>query len=198
MSLEEAIAAREGRVAKLRDLFSETLKGEITFEVGCGKGHYLSSYAAAHPGEVCVGADIISERVRDARRRASNKGASNAYFFKAEAGEFLDALPKEVLLKKIFIFFPDPWPKKKHRKRRLIGEKFLEDLSNHSTRDAVVFFRTDFREYFDFALDCFANSPHWEAEEIENLPFEEVSQFQRILPNFSTLMARRISGRRSV
>lgn len=194
MSLEEALARRLVRVENLKkicaEIFAQNLP--VTFELGCGKGHYLSSYAAAHPNELCVGIDIISERVRDAQRRAKNKGAANAHFVKADAHEFFEALPEGVKFEKIFIFFPDPWPKKKHHRRRIIQSEFLKILFEISTDNASIFFRTDYAEYFDVAMEVFAESKYWSAEKIENLPFEEVSQFQRILPNFSTLRARKI------
>ena len=111
MSLEEAIARRAARVKALRKLCEETFgfDSALTLEIGCGKGHYLSSYAAANPSELCVGIDLISERLRDAARRARNKNASNAHFLKAEALEFLDALPQGTRLEKIFIFVVYSW-----------------------------------------------------------------------------------------
>lgn len=194
MSLEEALARRSARVENLKKICAEIIPQNcrLTFELGCGKGHYLSAYAAANPKEICLGIDIISERVRDAKRRAKNKNASNANFIKADAHEFFESLPEGVKFEKIFIFFPDPWPKKKHNRRRILQDEFLNILFRLSSDDAVIFFRTDHKEYFEAAMEVFANSQCWNAELIDELPFEEVSQFQRILPDFSTLKAVKI------
>lgn len=191
MSLETALERRAERVAKLRAACAEIFSGhpEVTLEIGCGKGHYMSAYAAANPDELCVGLDLISERVRDSERRAKNLNAQNAYFLKAEASEFLDAMPADSRLAKIFIFFPDPWPKAKHHKRRLINGSFLDALRERSKAGAKLYFRTDHDEYFEWALEAFGANSCWKLMKDNALPMETVSQFQRILPNFSTLAA---------
>ena len=139
-----------------------------------------------------MGIDLISERLRDAARRARNKNASNAHFLKAEALEFLDALPQGTRLEKIFIFFPDPWPKERHHKRRLINVDFLKNLRSFAVPDAKLYFRTDHAGYFEWAREALNESPHWEMLADNALPFEETSQFQRILPDFKTFAARAV------
>ena len=79
MSLEDAIRKRSERIAALRKSCAEIFERSknITLEIGCGKGHYLSEYAATFKDEICVGIDLISERISDSRRRAKNKNADN-------------------------------------------------------------------------------------------------------------------------
>lgn len=196
MSLEEAIEQRNTRIENIRKLcapiFEEAAEKKITLEIGCGKGHYLSAYAAANPHETCVGIDLISERVRDGERRAGNKNASNAHFVKAEASEFLDALPSDARLEKIFIFFPDPWPKKRHHRRRLMQGEFLDYLRGFCASGTKLYFRTDFAEYFEWTREVLNENSNWQIDADNTLPLEEVSQFQRILPEFSTLVANAI------
>lgn len=191
MGLQEALERRAERIAVLRQscapIFERTKN--ITLEIGCGKGHYLSSYAAKFPSETCVGIDLISKRVEDGRRRAKNKNADNAFFVKAEAMEFLEALPQDVRLEKIFIFFPDPWPKEKHHKRRLIQKDFLDYIRQFCRSGCKMYFRTDYEEYFEWAKNEIQADENWELSGETELPHEEVSQFQRILPVFSTLIA---------
>ncbi len=194
MSLEEAIQRRNERIENLREVCAEIFEKSqnISFEIGCGKGHWLSSYAAATPNEICVGIDIISERVRDSQRRAKNKNATNAFFYKAEANEFLEAMPRDMRLDKIFIFFPDPWPKKKHHKNRLIQHPFLDYIRQFAKSGTKLYFRTDHKEYFEWTTEKLKENSNWEVTDETELPIEEVSQFQRILPEFSTLVARAI------
>ena len=195
LGLEEAMRRRAARVERLSGqidaLGAQKFGNKITFEIGCGKGHYLSAYGAKFKGEMCVGIDLISSRVRDGGRKNERLGNSNVFFIKAECSEFLDALKsKNIELKKIFIFFPDPWPKKRHHRRRLIQDEFLANLKGFCAPEAVLYFRTDHSEYFNRAKEAFLRSPDWEVLADSSLPFEEVSQFQRLLPVFSTLAAR--------
>lgn len=194
MSIEQAIERRNARIENLRKECAPIfdISKNITFEIGCGKGHYLSAYAAAMPQETCVGIDLISERVRDGMRRAKNKNAPNAFFVKAEALEFLEAMPQDARLDKIFIFFPDPWPKAKHHKRRLMQEEFLNYLRQFAKAGTKLYFRTDFTEYFDWTKEVIQNNSNWELTDETELLLEEVSQFQRILPEFSTLIAKAV------
>ena len=191
MSLEDALRRRAERVARLRETCADifALSQNISLEIGCGKGHWLSAYAAANPDELCVGIDLISERVRDSQRRAKNKNASNAHFVKAEALEFLEAMPRDARIGKIFIFFPDPWPKERHHKRRLMQHEFLDYIRQFANAGTKLYFRTDYREYFDWTAEIINENSNWKITEETELPLEEVSQFQRILPEFSTLVA---------
>ncbi len=192
--LELALARRAVRVenlkAEIAALPAADFGNVLTFEIGCGKGHYLSAYGAAHQDELCVGIDLISSRIRDGERKNEKRGNTNVYFIKAYSSEFIDAMPDSVKFKKVFIFFPDPWPKKRHNKNRLIQPEFLTTLKGYCTPDVKLYFRTDHNEYFEWSKEIFASHQDWEILEGENLEFEEVSQFQRILPNFQTLVAK--------
>ncbi len=192
MSLEEALLRRDARIKAIAKecapIFEKSKN--ITLEIGCGKGHYLSAYAAKFSDEICVGIDLISERVRDGQRRAKNKDADNAFFIKAEALEFLESLPKDVVLEKIFIFFPDPWPKERHHKRRLMQHEFLDYLRQFAHSGSKLYFRTDYTEYFEWTQAVLEENSNWEILEDNSLLLEEVSQFQRILPEFNTLVAK--------
>lgn len=185
---------RAQRVEKLKLSVSEMMSTDfargrnlITFEIGCGKGHFLSAYAENFKDELCVGVDLISSRIRDSRNKVARMGLQNAFFEKAEAGEYLDALGGGILCEKIFIMFPDPWPKKRHFKRRLIQTDFLNMLASHCASGARLYFRTDHDGYFQWARELIGNNENWRILPGEDLPFEAVSQFQRILPVFNTL-----------
>lgn len=194
MSLEDAILRRNERIKSIAKDIAYVFEQSkaITLEIGCGKGHYLSAYAAAFPKETCIGIDLISERVRDSQRRSKNKNATNAHFFKAEALEFLEALPRDVVLEKIFIFFPDPWPKERHHKRRLMQGEFLDYIRQFAHSGTKLYFRTDHTEYFEWTREVLNVNSNWNILPDNTLLLEEVSQFQRILPEFNTLVAEAI------
>lgn len=188
---------RSQRVNAIREdlekLFSapENIDRKFTFELGCGKGHYLSSYGLAFPKEICIGIDIISSRVRDSRKKVEKNATDNVYFFKAEGNEFLEALPKGKKFHKIIIMFPDPWPKKRHHKHRIIQTGFMKDMYDNAEEGAMFYFRTDSVEYFDWTKNIVEQSGIWEILVGENLPFEEETQFQKYMDSWQTLVAKK-------
>lgn len=199
MPMEEALTLRESRRATLRPWFDAVLAGRsrITLEIGCGHGHFLTAYAAAHPGEFCVGLDIIQDRLTRAARKTERLGLSNVGWVRASAEDFLDLLPSGVRLgPRLFILFPDPWPKRRHWKNRLIQSAFLTELARRSEPGAQLAFRTDHAPYFEVAAAMFAGHPDWipAADQVAAWPFEETTVFQARAPAYQSLLANRAPG----
>lgn len=191
---------REERIAALAAQLRETLPPEIaagtrplTLEIGCGHGHFLAAYAAAFPQEFCVGLDLISKRIERAERKRTLAALPNLAFFKAEATELLLALPPACRLGKIFFLFPDPWPKKRHHKNRLIQPEMLSRLAARSAAGTRLFFRTDHAEYFDWSRELIDAHEAWKTVPDADWPFEHETYFQKILPDaFRSLVAERM------
>ena len=141
--------------------FVETNAKGIFLEIGCGHGHWLTSYAKSDSQNIFVGIDIVSKRVRKADRKRELFELDNLFFLKVEAGEFLLALPSRLPILKTFIMYPDPWPKKRHFKKRIIQTTFLELLSKKSYSNSSLFFKTDHEGYFDWTTQVLKDSPHW-------------------------------------
>ena len=112
--------------------FNENDSRAINLEIGCGHGHWLTSFAPLCDNDLFVGIDLLSKRIRKADRKKELLNLKNIFFLKAEATEFLEALPENLYLSNTFIMHPDPWPKKKHHKNRLIQDSFLKALHNRS------------------------------------------------------------------
>src|SRR5690554_2499396 len=143
MPIEEAVAIRQSRVAHLRQQLAELLaqREEITLEIGCGHGHFMTGYAAAHPDEFCVAIDIIRDRLERADRKARRVGLSNVAWVRAHAEDFLEALPAHVACARhIFVLFPDPWPKRRHWKNRLVQPSFLLALAKRAAPGTLLCF----------------------------------------------------------
>lgn len=192
----EAFQARvASRMAELRTRLSKLSPGTrpTVLELGAGHGHFLASYADAHPGHFCIGIDLISDRVRRATRKRDRAGLDNLHFFQCEATEFLQCLPPHLLFRRIFALFPDPWPKKRHHKNRLLSPSFLEGLAKRSTSGADLFFRTDHRPYFDEVQETVGAHEQWAVDDEALWPFEEQTVFQARAASFSSLVARRNS-----
>jgi tRNA (guanine-N7-)-methyltransferase len=179
---------RNALVEQLTCLFP--LPRDFVWELGSGHGHFLNAYAAAHPSEVCVGIDIIGERVERALRKRNRAQLANLAFFHAEARLFLDALPANVRIARTFILFPDPWPKVRHHKHRILQAEFLRQLASRSAPDARLHFRTDFAPYFEAARSTLAADPHWEIVS-DVWPFEFETVFQSRASTHHSVTARR-------
>jgi tRNA (guanine-N7-)-methyltransferase len=187
------LAAKQSRIASLRKQLEEQLAGRsaITLEIGSGHGHFLTGYAAARPDRFCVGIDIILDRWERSERKRGRAGLENLTFLRAEAREFVEALPPGVLLTEIFILFPDPWPKRRHHKNRIIQSEFLTTLALRCEAGSSLYFRTDHDEYFAAAREVIRSHAHWEIQPGAPWPFELPTVFQTRAPAYQSLVASR-------
>ncbi len=191
----------EARVAVLnerrddvrRQLASVLPAGSSRFlwEVGCGHGHFLTAYAQAHPEKVCVGVDIASDRIARATKKRDRAKLTNLSFIRTEARLFLEAVPAEARISEVFILFPDPWPKSRHHKHRVLQLDFLAEVAAHALPDCRIYFRTDYHPYFLDAEATTPESPHWRVVEAP-WPFEFETVFQsRAEQHYSFIAIRR-------
>jgi tRNA (guanine-N7-)-methyltransferase len=176
-----------------RDL-AEKLEGIIgpgdrfVWEVGSGHGHYLAAFAAAHPQSRCIGIDITSDRVVRAERKRSRARLDNLHFIRAEASDFLAVLPPRCRFTAVFILFPDPWPKRRHHKNRVLTADFLSAVANFTEKGASLFFRTDHEPYYSASLALVAGHPAWSVGG-GPWPFEEPTVFQKRAARHFSLVA---------
>lgn len=151
----------------------------FVWEVGCGHGHFLTAYAQAHPKQICVGVDMASERIERAERKRDRAKLPNLHFIRGEAMLFLQALPSAAKLTKVFVLFPDPWPKSRHHKHRILRADFLAAVAEIAAPRCQLHFRTDFLPYFADASATIHESPAWEIPSPAiPWPFEYATVFQ--------------------
>lgn len=162
----------------------------FTWEIGCGHGHYLTAYAQAHPDQLCIGIDIMGERIERALRKRDRARLPNLHFIHAEARLFLEVVPAGVAFDRLFILFPDPWPKLRHHKHRLVKSEFLGHAAQRATPDARLHFRTDYAPYFEEARSYITGHVAWE-EAPDSWPFESSTVFQERAKRHHSLSARR-------
>jgi tRNA (guanine-N7-)-methyltransferase len=168
------------RRAQLRAALAPQLAGvtALTLEIGCGHGHFLTAYAAAHPDRACLGLDIAADRIGRAQRKRDRARLEHLTFIHADADDLLAALPEGVTLAEVFVLFPDPWPKRRHHKNRLMQPAFLARLAARCRADAALHFRTDYAPYFAEARDVVAAHPDWILRPEAPWPFEHATVFQ--------------------
>lgn len=162
-------------------------------EIGSGHGHFLEAYATAHRTHFCLGIDYCSERTRRAARKQQRHAHGNLYFLRAEAWEFLDSTPPDFRFDVVFVLFPDPWPKRRHRKYRLLSSRFLNRLAACTRAGATLYLRTDAAFYFAEATEAISVHPAWQILPEARWPFEQPTVFQTKAAQFQSLAAINVS-----
>lgn len=161
----------------------------FVLEIGCGHGHFLNDYAAAHPMKICVGIDLISERIERANRKKKRAKLNNVHFLHASAEDFLATMPADVQFSDVFVLFPDPWPKRRHHKNRLMQPDFLADIAPRVGQGTRLYFRTDHSAYFAATTAVVHSHPAWEVT-ADAWAFECETVFQQRASSYHSLVAR--------
>lgn len=163
----------------------------FTWEIGCGHGHFLTAYAQTHPNEICIGVDIVSERIERAIRKRDRAKLTNLHFIHAEARLFLETLPDNAMFSRLFVLFPDPWPKLRHHKHRIMQPDFLSAAAKRAGEGARLYFRTDFTPYYEDTNVVFQSHPDWNlvTTNTETWPFEYETVFQSRAASHHSIIA---------
>ena len=119
----------------------------VALEIGCGIGDFIAKTATEQPERNFIAIDFYNKGCYKTCRRLDRHGLTNVRVLRVEARQFIqERLPKG-LLAAVYINCPDPWPKKKHRKRRLVNRQFLDFLRDYLAPGADFYFATDFDDY---------------------------------------------------
>jgi tRNA (guanine-N7-)-methyltransferase len=122
--------------------------GLVELEVGSGKGLFLSSAAAAAPERNFLGIEIAAGYARLIAGKLAAAGLTNARIIQGDAGFLVGSLLPDASLAGMHVYFPDPWWKARHRKRRVLSEPFLLQAGRSLASGAVLHVWTDVEEYF--------------------------------------------------
>jgi tRNA (guanine-N7-)-methyltransferase len=130
----------------------------LEVELGCGDASFLVNHAKAHPERNFIGVERLGGRIRKLDRKGRRAGLTNLRGVRIESSYFLEYLLPAKSAAALHIYFPDPWPKRKHLKNRFINERFLEIAQRVLTPDGIVYLRTDHEDYFEQMTTVFAAS----------------------------------------
>lgn len=146
---------------KDKECLNETLNQNIykcvCIEIGMGKGNFITQMASLNPDKIYIGIErsnqVLALAIKKLNRyeEENNVKLNNLYFMCLNAvniSEYFDLKKVD----KVFLNFSDPWPKKKHIKRRLTYKTFLEEYKKILKEDGIIEFKTDNRELFEFSL----------------------------------------------
>ncbi len=119
----------------------------VALEVGCGTGHFILERAAQQPATNFLAIDIYNKGCWKTCKKIDAAGLTNIRVMRTEACYLLEAGFASESLAAIYINCPDPWPKKRHRKRRLVNRDFLLTVLNRLSPGGDFYFSTDVADY---------------------------------------------------
>lgn len=121
----------------------------VELEIGCGKGKFLVARSIENPNTNFLGIDRVSKFMNIGKTRAQKRTLPNIRFLRAEARAFLTEAIAAESVSIFHVYFPDPWPKRRHRVRRVFTPEFLTLLHGRLVPGGLVEVATDDQDYFD-------------------------------------------------
>lgn len=121
----------------------------VEIEIGCGKGKFLVGRAQTFPDRNFLGIDRVGKYMKIGIHRSRKRGLEHLVFMKVEARSFLEFHIPDRSIHLFHIYFPDPWPKRRHHKRRLIDADFMRLLERKLVDGGLVEIGTDDAAYYE-------------------------------------------------
>ena len=151
---------RELRIVNPADLKGtwRSLKQDATalwVEVGCGKGKFTAETAAANPDVLLIAVERCREAMVVAMEKAQSMGLKNVFYIDMDVANIEEIFAAEEI-DRLFINFPDPWPRKKNAKRRLTYRTFLDKYCRVIKLGGEIHYKTDNAPLFEFSVEEFA------------------------------------------
>lgn len=128
-------------------------RAEAALEIGFGDGDFLIETAGRKADWNFVGIEIKGKRFRKAVSRAEKKKIKNIKFLVMDARIAIEEVFSPNTFSEVYINFPDPWPKERHKKHRIINTDFLQKLSRIMKAEGVLEIASDHKEYISYILD---------------------------------------------
>ena len=133
-------------------VFSDLIKrdGAVEIEVGCGKGKFIVERAGENPDTDFIAMDRVTKFMKKGFVRAERRGLKNLLFLKIDAREFIREVVPDKRVNIFHVYFPDPWPKWRHRKRRILTPDFFTLLHQKTASGGLLEIATDHEDYYGF------------------------------------------------
>lgn len=157
----------EEKKGSWRKFFSDDLSRELFVELGTGKGDFIAQLAERNPDKNFLGLEMEKEVVLKAARKVEEKNLSNVRLAVFDINNIAKIFERDEV-DRLYINFCDPWPKKRHYKRRLTYIAFLDMYQQILKVGGEIHFKTDNRNLFDFSLEQFAEKNF----EVRDLTFD--------------------------
>ncbi|HEX4342163.1 MAG TPA: tRNA (guanosine(46)-N7)-methyltransferase TrmB [Verrucomicrobiae bacterium] len=138
----------------LSALFAKSQPLEV--ELGCGDASFLANYAKAHPEHNFLGVERLLGRLKKLDRKGRRENLQNLRGLRVESAYFLEYLLPPHTVTALHLYFPDPWPKRKHQRHRIVNERYPQLAAQTLVPGGIVYLRTDHVEYFEQMQSVFA------------------------------------------
>jgi tRNA (guanine-N7-)-methyltransferase len=161
----------------LKTLFTSPQPLEV--ELGCGDASFLVELAQQHPEKNFIGVERLLGRIAKLDRKGRRAGLKNLRGVRIESAYFLQYLLPPHSAEAIHVYFPDPWPKKRHHKNRLINEGFPALARAALAPGGTVFLRTDDAPYFLQMTEVFGADKHFQKIETPADLVELLTDFEK-------------------
>jgi len=158
-------------------LFPQSQPLEV--ELGCGDASFAIEYARRNPGKNIIGVERLLGRLQKLDRKGRRAGLKNLRGVRIESAYLLQYLIPPQVAVALHIYFPDPWPKKKHRHNRLIGEAFPGLARKVLVPGGIVYLRTDDTDYFQQMNEVFGAAKEFVPVETPASLAEITTDFER-------------------
>ena len=189
---EKSFVLRKGRVTAAQRRALNSLKNEYTItlgksrlslagafldfdrkliaDVGFGSGESLLSMANKHQEANFVGIEVYSSGIGSALNKIQKSNLTNLKIIEADVFQLLETNIADETFDVVVFLYPDPWPKRKHHKRRLLSEGFINLLYDKTTTNGLVYCKTDWEDYYCQIKEFFSSGDRWASEDLTNLP----------------------------
>ncbi len=142
----------------------------LELDLGCGKGRFTLELAARFPERLVLGSDIMAGRLQRLARKVARADLTNLELLRAESDELMAYQLPDACVRRLHLLCPDPWPKDRHRNKRLVTTTFLTRVARVLEPDGVLHLATDHEPYLESwqrtiaALPFFAAAPEGVAD----------------------------------
>ena len=156
----------------------------LEIEIGSGKGLFLSAAGAENPAHNFLGIEVAAKYAQYAASRLAVRKLTNARLLHGDAKRFFTEFVGDNSLAAVHVYFPDPWWKARHRKRRMMTEPMVQQIERTLQIGATLHFWTDVEEYFQSTLEMLAahtrlSGPHEVQEQPADHDLDYRTHFER-------------------
>ena len=151
---------------KLNNIWSQD---PSVLDIGFGSGETTAYLAKTKPEMLILGAEVYLSGIGSLLIKANEESLNNIKILNSDIVPFLENQVSDNCFDLIILFYHDPWPKRKHHKRRLLQKDFIDLINKKLKQNGTFYFKTDWIHYFDETKKLFNNDPNWRVLQKENL-----------------------------
>jgi tRNA (guanine-N7-)-methyltransferase len=152
---------------------------EVCFEIGFGSGEHISHIAQIYPERLFIGCEPFELGVTKLLAKIKTEKINNILIYNNDALDLLKSLPDN-FINKLYVLYPDPWPKKRHNKRRIINNENLQLFANKMTDKSKLLIATDHNDYASWIIAHLINNKNfkWLINNVEEV-FTEPNEWSK-------------------